>query len=276
MMANGVSASQTATPPPFANPTSPIRGIWEYGSQTGSPWGYAAQTYDPRYNTPITFDPRFGVPMAAYDPRSNIGPFGARFGTPPVDPRFGATLPPYDPRFEPPVFGWGLDQSIPAYDPRLFNWGAAPTPVYGFDGQPLTPGGFYGFPARGPEAFYPQALRPAGPGFGELPRFSGPVTPRFGFMGGLPKDEEIEEMAQEALDRHPMIPLDADVDVRCESGQVSLTGKVPDKRIKRAAGEAVWWIPGVTDVNNSIVVSGRRQAQATRRRGRQTPVQAAR
>jgi hypothetical protein len=142
----------------------------------------------------------------------------------------------YDPRFELPVFGWAPDQPPTTYDPRLLNWGAIQTPGYGF---------------------------------------AGPVAPRLGVMG-LPKDDEIEEMAQQALDRHPLIPLDADVDVRCESGQVTLTGKVPDKRIKRAAGEAVWWIPGVTDVGNSIVVSGRRQAQATRRHGRQQPIQAGR
>jgi len=309
MMTNGASASQSATAPsPYANPTIPVHGTWEFGTQTGNPWGYAPQMYDPRYGALVGFDPRFGVSVPTNDPRFGFAPIGPRPVFPPIDPRFGAPLaydprfgttvptydprfgptiptydprfgtvvPTYDPRFEPPVFGWGFDQSGPTYDPRLINRGAMQVPGLGFDGQPSTPwGGSYGFPGRGPEGFLAAGMSPASFGFGELPRFPGAVAPRLGVVG-LPRDEEIEEMAQEALDHHPLIPLDADVDVKCESGQVTLTGKVPDKRIKRAAGEALWWIPGVTDVNNTIVVSGRRQAQATRRRGRQQPIQAGR
>ena len=302
MMANGVNANQSpAASSPYTTPTGSVHGMGEYGPQPANPWGYPSQMYDPRYGTLARFDPRLGLPFVTNDPRFGIAQIGPGLGIPAIDPRLGVPVPTYDPRFAAPVptydprfavpasthaprfgvpvptydprldlpmFGWGLDQSAPISDPWLLNGGAMQVQGFGLDGQGFMPwGGFLGLPGRGSEALFGAALSPAGLGFGELSRF--------GVMG-LPKDDEIEEMIHEALDHQPLIPLDADVDVRCESGLVTLTGKVPDKRIKRAAGEAAWWIPGVIDVNNSILVSGRRQTQATRRRGRQQPVQTAR
>jgi BON domain len=287
MVANGVNVNQSAArAATSANPTIPVYGFPEYGSQPVNPWVYASQAYDPRYAAFSRFDPRLGI--SPVDPR--FGPatpiFDPRFGPsmPMFDPRFGSTGPtsgpgwvstlsPYDPRFELPVLGWGLDQSAPGYDAQFLNWWAMQAPGLGVDGQPLMTGeGFWDLPGRVSQVPFVPALSPAG--LGEVNRL-GPIASRWGIMG-LPKDEEIEEAIHEALDRHPFIPLDADIDVRCESGQVTLTGKVTDKRIKRAAGETAWWLPGVTDVSNNIVVSGRRQAQATRRRGRQQSVQAGR
>jgi hypothetical protein len=119
-------------------------------------------------------------------------------------------------------------------------------------------------PVVGPEV---QVVGSPGAGFRTVPPF-GAFLPQYR-LTGLPTDAEIEEIINDALDQHPAIPLDADLEIKCDAGQVVLSGTVPDKRIKRAAGEVAWWIPGVTDVNNSIVVTGRRQTQATRRRRRQ-------
>jgi hypothetical protein len=199
-------------------------------------------TYDPRFGEPRFGDPRFGdprfgdlrfaAPHGLYDPRLGYPSLDARLGVsnPTLDPRLGFPIPTYNPRFGfamSPTFDSRFSQPIPMQDPRLGSW-AGPTPIQS-----------------------PSVVAPLG------------SNRR---LTALPTDEEIEEIVFEILDHDPRIPLDADIDVKCEAGRVTLAGTVPDKRIKHVAGEVAWWIPGVTDVNNSVVVSGRRQAQATRRR----------
>jgi len=82
------------------------------------------------------------------------------------------------------------------------------------------------------------------------------------YYGGLPTDAEIEEMIYDAIDSDPLIPFDADIDVAVEAGTVYLRGEVPSKRIKHAAGDDAWWIPGVVDVHNEIKVAQRRHARS--------------
>jgi osmotically-inducible protein OsmY len=65
-------------------------------------------------------------------------------------------------------------------------------------------------------------------------------------------------MIYDALDADPLIPFDANIDVTVEAGTVYLRGEVPSKRIKHAAGDDAWWIPGVVDVHNEIKVTPRR------------------
>ena len=92
-----------------------------------------------------------------------------------------------------------------------------------------------------------------GPGYGQ-----GYAHP---YYGGLPTDAEIEEMIYDAIDADPMVPFDANIDVTVEAGTVYLRGEVTSKRIKHAAGDDAWWIPGVSDVHNEIKVTPRRQAR---------------
>lgn len=94
----------------------------------------------------------------------------------------------------------------------------------------------------------------AGPGWGYGPSY----TPAY--YGGLPTDSEIEEMIYDSIDADPLIPFDANIDVSVEAGTVYLRGEVPSKRIKHAAGDDAWWIPGVVDVHNEIKVAPRRRA----------------
>jgi hypothetical protein len=166
--------------------------------------------------------------------------------------------------------------------------------MLGLGGLPLSAalGGALGIPHTFPVPGFgalPFAHLPLGAGLGIGALFSGLGAQGFPHMGaplqqlaqqyrqtGLPTDAEIEEVINDALDQHPAIPLDADIEIKSEGGQVVLSGTVPDKRIKRAAGEVAWWIPGVTDVNNTITVSGRRQASASRRRSRQATATAGR
>jgi osmotically-inducible protein OsmY len=81
------------------------------------------------------------------------------------------------------------------------------------------------------------------------------------YYGGLPTDSEIEEMIYDAIDADPLIPFDANVDVSVEAGTVYLRGDVPSKRIKHAAGDDAWWIPGVIDVHNEMKVTQRHRGQ---------------
>lgn len=100
----------------------------------------------------------------------------------------------------------------------------------------------------------------AGWGAGYAPPYTAPYAPRHAptYYGALPTDSEIEEMIYDALDADPLIPFDANIEVTVEAGTVYLRGEVPSKRIKHAAGDDAWWIPGVVDVHNEIKVVPRR------------------
>ena len=64
-------------------------------------------------------------------------------------------------------------------------------------------------------------------------------------------DARIEEEVHEVLMRHHEIDA-TDVDVRVESGEVTLTGEVEDRRTKRLVEEIVEHLPGVRDVHNEL------------------------
>ena len=99
---------------------------------------------------------------------------------------------------------------------------------------------------------------------GGLRRWGGTYSPQY-TATGLPTDEEITEMVYDAIDADPLIPYDADINVAVDAGVVTLTGTVPNKRVKHAAGDDAWWVPGVVDVNNELEVTGRRRAKTAPR-----------
>ncbi len=131
----------------------------------------------------------------------------------------------------------------------------------GFSG--MSPGMFgFGYPASfWGNPFFTGYMSPVGLGWGlgGLRRWGGTYTPQF-MMTGLPTDNEITEMVYDAIDADPIIPFDADINVDCDAGKVTLTGTVSNKEIKHAAGDDAWWIPGVDDVDNQITVVPRRAA----------------
>ena len=98
-------------------------------------------------------------------------------------------------------------------------------------------------------------------GLGGLRRWGGTYSPQF-VMTGLPTDDETVEMIYDAIDADPVIPFDADIDVDCDAGTITLTGTVMSKEIKHAAGDDAWWIPGVDDVHNDLQVVSRRHERA--------------
>ena len=80
---------------------------------------------------------------------------------------------------------------------------------------------------------------------------------------GPATDQDIEAVLYDALE---VLSGTDEVEVRCESGRVTLTGSVMAKRVKRDVGETAWAISAVTDVQNNVNV-------ATRRRGRPRDVE---
>jgi hypothetical protein len=96
--------------------------------------------------------------------------------------------------------------------------------------------------------------------------FGGPPAYPPTYYGNLPTDEEIAEMIFDAIDADPLIPFDAKIDVTVDAGTVHLRGEVPSKRIKHAAGDDAWWIPGVDDVHNEIKVTPRKQPKQDQER----------
>lgn len=76
------------------------------------------------------------------------------------------------------------------------------------------------------------------------------------FFGKGPKnytrsDERVREDSCECLWRHSHIDA-TDVDVACRDGVVTLTGTVPDRRMKSMIEDEIKHIPGVRDVINEI------------------------
>ena len=158
------------------------------------------------------------------------------------------------------------------------TWGPTPGPWFG--GVTSAPGGFHcpvcgysgpvwhpgpspslGFAGMGFGGFGPASYAMAGGwGLGGLRKWGGAYSPQYAATG-LPTDEEITEMVYDAIDADPLIPYDADINVDVDTGSVTLSGTVPNKTIKHAAGDDSWWVPGVTDVKNNLTVSGRRRAK---------------
>jgi hypothetical protein len=113
----------------------------------------------------------------------------------------------------------------------------------------------------------PPPTEPIGYGYGMLPPV--PVPPTAGALltavairRGQPaptSDAEIEDLYYDTLE---LLAGTAEVEIRCESGRVTLTGNVPHKRQKRDVGEIAWAIPSVADVQNNVTIAPRRRARA--------------
>ena len=69
----------------------------------------------------------------------------------------------------------------------------------------------------------------------------------------LRSDERISEEVNEALARHPEIDA-SDVEVRVQSGEITLTGTVPDRRAKRLVEDVAERVFGAKDVQNNVRV----------------------
>lgn len=115
----------------------------------------------------------------------------------------------------------------------------APNPFWGAGS--FAPGWAFTFPPPGAWA---------GPGFGTFPAMANAWA-----WSSLPQsDDTIQAFVERAIDNDPSIPPGADVEVAVQGGVVTLTGTVPSKRVKHAAGDDAWTLPWVIDVHNQLVI----------------------
>jgi hypothetical protein len=148
------------------------------------------------------------------------------------------------------------------------------TAVYGFGGG-VAPSPQQQIAGAGLAVPYPFVPHPMAAQFAADP--SGVVTAssllaavalRRGQPQGPTTDAEVEEFVYDALD---LLPGAADVEVRCESGRLTLTGSVQHKRTKRDAGEIAWAIPGLQDVQNNLSITSRRRTRPVAGREGESP-----
>ncbi|MBI2952686.1 MAG: BON domain-containing protein [Chloroflexi bacterium] len=86
------------------------------------------------------------------------------------------------------------------------------------------------------------------------------------YSEGMPSDDQIEDMIYTSIDADPSVPFDSEINIDVAGGVVTLSGTVPNKRVKHAVGDDAWWVPGVWDVNNNLAVTGHAQKPSTRTR----------
>jgi osmotically-inducible protein OsmY len=91
-------------------------------------------------------------------------------------------------------------------------------------------------------------------------RDNGPLDTRSSptglYFGRGPKgyqrpDERIREEVCDVLTRDPLVDA-SEIEVEVQSGEVTLSGSVSDRRQKRAAEDALDGIAGIKDVHNRI------------------------
>jgi len=163
-----------------------------------------------------------------------------------MEPLFGTAAPPW-PGAPSPVFGFGTRQ--------------LPNPPLAFGVPQVSPLGVQQFVQPALVA-PPHVLPPEMTMAFNVPALLAAVAMRRGQPMGPTTDPEIEDFVYDALD---LVPGTTDVEVRVESGRVTLTGSVPHKRLKHDAGEIAWAIPSVTDVQNTVTIAARRRARNERR-----------
>src|SRR5262245_42998003 len=155
-------------------------------------------------------------------------------------------------------------------------WTAIPSTAFSF--QPATTMGAR--PINGPMVGMAPLGGPMTAAQGMLPepltgptpaQLLGAVALRRGQQQPPATDQEIEELMFDAFD---VLGGAADVEVRSDSGRVTLTGSVPHRRIKRDVGELAWAIPAVVDVQNNVTIASRRRTRMGAREAESSPVPA--
>jgi len=184
----------------------------------------------------------------------------------PYQPMGLGTLPISAPAFGSPVVAGGIGGGSTGAQ-GLSAPGALSTAIYGYGGG-VTPNAQPNLGGPGLAVAYPFASNPLA---AQISDATGVVTAssilaavamRRGQPQGPTSDAEVEEFIYDALD---LLPGAADVEIRCETGRVTMTGSVQHKRTKRDVGEIAWAIPGLLDVQNNVSITSRRRARAAGR-----------
>jgi hypothetical protein len=139
---------------------------------------------------------------------------------------------------------------------------AGPTIGFGpaMPGQTPVPQGQGPFTVAGP--YTSPVMSPDASGNTTAPALLAAVAIRRGQPLGPTNDQEIEDFFYDALE---VFPGAAEVEVRSESGRITLTGRVQHKKLKRDIGEIAWATPGVNDVQNNLTITARRRPRGANR-----------
>jgi osmotically-inducible protein OsmY len=113
----------------------------------------------------------------------------------------------------------------------------------------------YGEPAGAPRGSLDERLREArgaagGPARERMPQHRGPHFGK-GPVGFQRSDERIRELVCEALTDDDEVDATR-IEVTVKGGEVTLTGAIEDRRMKRLAEDCVEAVPGVKDVHNQL------------------------
>jgi BON domain-containing protein len=119
----------------------------------------------------------------------------------------------------------------------------------------------------------PPGLAPPPSPANSAPMLVAAVALNRGQPHGPTTDQEVEEVIYDALE---LFSGANDVEVRCESGRLTLSGTVWRKHLKRDIGEIGWAIPAINDVQNNIAITPRRRARAFSREAETQPAAASR
>jgi len=87
-----------------------------------------------------------------------------------------------------------------------------------------------------------------------------------GPVGYQRSDERLREMICESLEQDDQVDA-SQIEVTVKSGEVTLTGTVPDRRTKREAEECACTVSGVHDVQNQLRVKDDRQSSQSGQQG---------
>jgi hypothetical protein len=92
-------------------------------------------------------------------------------------------------------------------------------------------------------------------GFGEQGRYAGR-----GPKNWQRSDDRIKEDVNERLTEHPQIDA-TEIDIQVRNGEVTVSGSVEDRRIKRMVEDLVEGVSGVKEVHNQLRANGASQPQ---------------
>jgi len=151
--------------------------------------------------------------------------------------------------------------NVTTLDPYAFGSFAANLQQQPVPGAGLNAGALAQSPFGTPAAF-PPLVNPEFVAANGIAALLAVVAARRGQPMGPTSDQECEDFIYDVLE---WLPGASEVEVRCESGRVTLTGSVQHKRLKRDIGEIAWMIPAVNDVQNNVTIATRRRARGASR-----------
>lgn len=70
-------------------------------------------------------------------------------------------------------------------------------------------------------------------------------------------EQPVARAVHEAIQLDPLVPAESSISVTVDHGTVVLSGEVPSKRAKQAAGDDAWWAARGMPVDNRLRVVGR-------------------